>query len=262
MLIRFDNKTALITGGTSGIGLACADLFGSLGAKVAICGTNPGKLDKALEGLRGKGITAFGETCDVSDGASLEAFCAHALAELGSIDIWASNAGIYPQYSIIDTSEEIWNEAIDTNLKSAYYGARIGFRAMKERGGVMLLASSFASLIPSVGSGVYALTKAAINSMVKTLAAEMAPYGIRVNGYIPGVIDTDLNKGPIAEKGEQLLAPISLRSFGHAIDVAWAMAFLASDYARYITGATLEISGGKMCVQNPDKAWMDKEARE
>src|SRR5699024_10164349 len=97
---------------------------------------------------------------------------------------------------------------VDTNLKSVYLGARIGYQAMKERGGVMLLASSFAALFPSVGSGVYAATKSAISSMVRTLAAELAPYGIRVNGYIPGVIDTEMNQALIAERGEQLLAPI------------------------------------------------------
>ena len=261
MDIRFDNKVALITGGTSGIGLAFAALAGSLGAKVAVCGTNPNKLSKALEELRGKGITAYGETCDVSDGAALQAFADHAQAELGPIDIWVSNAGVYPQHSIIDTTEEVWDRTVDTNLKSVYLGARIGYQAMKERGGVMLLASSFAALFPSVGSGVYAATKSAISSMVRTLAAELAPYGIRVNGYIPGVIDTEMNQALIAERGEQLLAPIALRTFGHAEDVAWAMAFLASDYARYITGTCLEISGGKMGVQNPSKAWQDKETR-
>ncbi len=261
MDIRFDNKVALITGGTSGIGLAFAELAGSLGAKVAVCGTNPNKLSKALEELRGKGITAYGETCDVSDSAALQAFADRTQAELGPIDIWVSNAGVYPQHSIIDTTEEVWDRTVDTNLKSVYLGARIGYQAMKERGGVMLLASSFAALFPSVGSGVYAATKSAISSMVRTLAAELAPYGIRVNGYIPGVIDTEMNQALIAERGEQLLAPIALRTFGHAEDVAWAMAFLASDYARYITGTCLEISGGKMGVQNPSKAWQDKETR-
>ena len=261
MDIRFDNKVALITGGTSGIGLAFAELAGSLGAKVAVCGTNPNKLSKALEELRGKGITAYGETCDVSDSAALQAFADRTQAELGPIDIWVSNAGVYPQHSILDTTEEVWDRTVDTNLKSVYLGARIGYQAMKERGGVMLLASSFAALFPSVGSGVYAATKSAISSMVRTLAAELAPYGIRVNGYIPGVIDTEMNQALIAERGEQLLAPIALRTFGHAEDVAWAMAFLASDYARYITGTCLEISGGKMGVQNPSKAWQDKETR-
>lgn len=261
MNIRFDNKVILVTGGTGGIGLSYAELVGTLGAKVAVCGTNPKKLEAALESLRAKGISAFGETCDVSDAASLERFAAHTEAELGPIDVWVSNAGVYPQYSIIDTSEEIWDRTVDTNLKSVYLGARIGYRFMKDRGGVMLLASSFAALFPSVGSGVYAATKSAISSMVKTLAAELAPYDIRVNGYIPGLINTDMNHALIEERGEQLRAPIALQTFGEAIDVAWAMAFLSSDYARYITGTSIEISGGKMGVQNPMKAWQDKETR-
>ena len=175
MKIRFDNKTALITGGTAGIGLACAELMGSLGARVAICGTNPAKLEKAVQELKEKGITVFGETCDVSDAGSLRSFAANAQETLGPVDIWVSNAGIYPQYSIIDTSEELWDKTVDTNMKSVYLGARIAFEAMKERGGVMLLASSFAAVFPSVGSGVYAATKSAVSSMVKTLAAELAP---------------------------------------------------------------------------------------
>ena len=97
--------------------------------------------------------------------------------------------------------------------------------------------------------------------MIKTLAAELAPYGIRVNGYIPGVIDTDMTHALTESNGAAMRDVIAMREFGQPIDVAWAMAFLASDYARYITGTTLEISGGKMGVQNPGKAWKDKELR-
>ncbi|SFP29969.1 dehydrogenase/reductase SDR family member 4 [Oscillibacter sp. PC13] len=261
MEIRFDNKVALITGGTSGIGLACAELFGTLGAKVAVCGTNSAKLEKALDSLKSKGIAVFGETCDVSNADSMESFATHTKAALGPIDIWVSNAGIYPQYSIIDTTEEVWDKTVDTNMKSAYLGARIAYRTMKERGGVLLMASSFAALFPSVGSGVYAATKSAVSSMIKTLAAELAPYGIRVNGYIPGVIDTDMTRALTESNGEDMKSAIAMHSFGQPIDVAWAMAFLASDYARYITGTTLEVTGGKMGVQNPNKAWQDKETR-
>jgi len=261
MNIRFDGQTVLITGGSAGIGLAAAELFGSLGAKVAICGTGAGKLEQAVERLKSKGIAVLGETCDVTDSAALERFAAHAEAALGPIDVWISNAGIYPQYSIIDTEEALWDQTVDTNMKAVYLGARTAYRTMRDRGGVMLLASSFAAVFPSVGSGVYAATKAAVSSMVKTLAAELAPYGIRVNGYIPGVIDTDMTRALTAANGEAMRSAIAMRSFGEPIDVAWAMAFLASGYARYITGTTLEITGGKMGVQNPGKAWTDKERR-
>ena len=262
MDIRFTDQVVLITGGSAGIGLASAELFGSLGAKVAICGTNPAKLEAAAESLRQKGIVVFSEPCDVSDGASLESFAAHTEEALGPIDIWISNAGIYPQYSIIDTEETLWDQTMDTNVKSVDMGARIAFRSMKNRGGVILIASSFAAVFPSVGSGAYAAAKSAVTSMIKTLAGELAPYGIRVNGYIPGVIDTDLTRPVISVNGEAMKQAIALQTFGQPEDVAWALAFLASRYARYVTGTTLEISGGKMCVQNPAKAWKDKEVRD
>jgi len=116
--------------------------------------------------------------------------------------------------------------------------------------------------MPSVGSGVYAATKSAITSMTKTLAAELAPYDIRVNGYIPGLIITDMTRD-IAEANEEAMrSVIAMNKFGKPDDIAWAMAFLASDYASYITGTTLEISGGKFGVQNAAKAWTDKEKRE
>ena len=168
---------------------------------------------------------------------------------------------MYPQYSIIDTDEAMWDKTMDTNVKSVYLGARIAFRSMKDRGGVILIASSFAAVFPSVGSGAYAATKSAVTSMIKTLAAELAPYGIRVNGYIPGVINTDLTRPVISVNGEAMKQAIAMQDFGQPEDVAWALAFLASGYARYITGTTLEISGGKMGVQNPAKAWKDKETR-
>ena len=254
MNIRFDGKTILITGATSGIGLAAAELFGTLGGKVAVCGTRKEKLDAALARLEGLGVDALGQLCDVADDRSLAGFAQATVERFGTLDVWIANASVYPQYSVVDTPPEVWDRTLNTNLRSVYTDA------MRGRGGVLLLASSFAALMPSVGSGVYAATKAATSSLVKTLAAELAPNGIRVNGYIPGVIDTDLTHGLIEANGDAMKRAIALQRFGESVDVAWALAFLASGYARYITGTLLEVSGGKLGVQNPERAWTDAEA--
>ena len=262
MKIEFEGKVVLITGATSGIGFESARLFGAQGARVAICGRNGRKLKVAYELLKQENVEVLAEQCDVSSFEEVSRFAENVYNRFGQINIWISNAGYYPQFSIIDTPEEVWEKTIGTNQKAVYLGAKITYRYMKKTGGVMLLASSFSAVMPSVGSGAYAATKAAVSSMVKTLAAELAPYNIRVNGYIPGVIVTEMTESIIAQNEKSMLLGISQQKFGEAIDVAWALAFLASDYAQYITGTTLEISGGKMGTQNPSRAWDDKLKRE
>src|SRR6056297_2011096 len=112
----------------------------------------------------------------------------------GTIDIWISNAGIFPTHKIIETPEDVWKKTVDINMKSIYYGGIIAKEKMRESGGVLINASSYAAIIPSIGSGLYAATKAAVTSMTRTLAGELAPYNIRVNAYAPGVIETDMTK--------------------------------------------------------------------
>lgn len=255
MDIRFDGKVAVITGGTAGIGLAIAETLGSLGAKVAICGTNLTKLDKAVEFLKNKNIDVYGKQCNVGSSKELYTFADNIEEHFGSIDIWVSNASIYPQFKIIDTSEELWDDIININLKSTYIGAKIAYNKMSKKGGVLINASSFSSIMPSVGSGVYAATKSAVTSMTKTLASELAPFNIRVCGFIPGLIETDMTKDLIKSTPDALLNPISAKRFGTPQDIADGVAFLASDYASYITGTCLEISGGKFSTQNPSVAW-------
>jgi short-subunit dehydrogenase len=122
-------------------------------------------------------------------------------------------------------------------------------------GGVIINAASFAALIGSAGSGAYAASKAAVLSLTKTFAAELAPRSIRVNAYIPGVIATGMTADVIAQRSDSLIAQIAIGRLGTPGDVANAVVFLASDAAAYMTGMALEISGGKFCVQNPDHAW-------
>ena len=126
---------------------------------------------------------------------------------------------------------------------------------MRKNGGVLINASSFASVIPSVGYTAYAAAKAGVSSMTRTMAAELAPYNIRVLGYIPGLIDTALTKESQKINGEKLLEPIAERRYGNPDDIAKVIAFMASDLAEYMTGTCLEITGGKFAVQNPMKAW-------
>ena len=146
---------------------------------------------------------------------------------------------------------------MDINLKSVYYGGLIAADKFKKRGGgVLINAGSFASLIPSVGSGAYAASKAAIASLTKSLAAELAPLNIRVLAYIPGVIETPMAESLIKTKGETLAGQNALQRIGKAEEVANLVLFLASDKASFITGTCIEISGGKFCVQNPQDAWI------
>ena len=133
MNIRYDGKTVLVTGGTAGIGLACAQVFAGLGAKVAICGTNQAKLDKALQTLRAEGAQVWGEVCDVSSVQALNALADHIEAALGPIDVWVSNAGVMPNYSLIDIDEKSWDQVMDVNVKGVCMGAQSAFRSMKDR---------------------------------------------------------------------------------------------------------------------------------
>lgn len=256
MDVRLDKKVTVITGATKGIGLSIARVFGMEGAKVAICGRNEQFLRQALENLESEGVEAVGLAADASDEAQLRSFADFAEQRFGGIDIWINNAGIYPQAKITEMSVAQWDEVFDVNVRSVFIGSKIAKEKLKKRGGgVLFNASSFAAVIPSVTSGAYAATKSAIYSMTKTLAAELAPLGIRVIGYIPGLIETDMTRAIIETGGSGVYSQLALHSIGHAEDVAYPLLFLASDYASYITGTFIEISGGKYCVQNPLQAW-------
>ncbi len=255
MEISFKGKTIVITGASEGIGYATAEMFGNLGAKVAICARNSEKLKNAENKLKEQSIEVFSQTCDVSKSKELMAFADNAEKALGTIDVFVSNAGYMPFSLIKDMDEELWDTVIDTNLKSVFIGGKIAYNKMRQKGGVLINASSFASVIPSVGYTAYAAAKSGVLSMTRTMASELAPYNIRVLGYIPGFIDTALTTQSKAMNGDKLLEPISARRFGQPKDIANAIVFMASDLAGYMTGTCIEITGGKFATQNPIKAW-------
>ncbi len=256
MEVHLNDKVAVVTGSTRGIGLAIAQTFARAGARIAICNDIPTDVETTLNDLKGMGIDAYGEPVDVSSRAQLFSFADRVERHFGGIDIWVSNAGVFVPRKMIDTTEEQWQLTMDVNVKSVYYGGLIAADKIRKRGGgVLINAASFASLMPATGSGAYAASKAAVYSMTRSLAAELAPYNIRVIGYLPGVIETQMTAPTIAAKGDALIDPIALRRVGECDEVANAILFAASDMASYMTGTFLEIAGGKYCTQNPADAW-------
>jgi len=256
MDIDLSGKIAVITGGTAGIGLSIAETLAGAGAKVAICGSTESNVAGALGFLKDKKIAAYGRVADVSNRASIFALADAVEEKFGGIDIWISNAGIFSPGKLIDTPEDVWQRVMDVNVKSIYYGGLIAADKIRKRGGgVLVNAASFASFMPSIGSGAYAASKAAVYSMTKTLGAELAPFNIRVVGYAPGVIETRMTEPAIQSIGRTLAGQIALQRFGKCKEIADVILFLVSDYAAYITGTCVEISGGKFCVQNPADAW-------
>ena len=256
MEIRFDGKVVVVTGGTTGIGYSIAESFAREGADVAICARSKDGVDSALEQLKDKGFSAYGETVNVSVRDSLFGFADRVEEKFGGIDIWVSNAAICPLKKVIDTPEDLWDQVMDINVKSVYFGGLIAADKMKKRGGgVLINGASFSSLMPSVGYGVYSVSKGAVFNLTKVLAAELAPYNIRVVGYIPGIIETRMTEKIIESKRDVLESQVALNYLGQPEEIAEAVLYLASEKASYITGTSIEITGGKFCVQNPATAW-------
>lgn len=256
MELGLKGKVVVITGGTSGIGKASALHFAKEGCRVAVCGQNQVKIENVKHEFKQMGYELFAESVNVSDYGAMQIFSEHIINRWGGIDIWINNAGIYPNKQVISMDETEWDTVMNVNLKSVFFGCKIAATHMRERnGGVILNASSYTALVPSIGSGAYGATKAAILNLTRTLAAELAPWGIRVNAYIPGMIRTEMTKEAIAKGEQHLTEQVALKRLGEPEDIAGGLVFLASEAAGYITGTYLEISGGKLCVQNPNLAW-------
>jgi len=244
--MRFTNKTALVTGGNSGIGLATAKLLIAEGAQVAITGRDRDKLAAAAQEL---GPSALAIRSDVNDVAGIEAVIAQVKQAFGKLDIVFANAGISAPTPLGATTLEAFNAVVTTNLTSVFFTVQAALPLL-DAGSSIVLNGSVMRDMGVVGTSAYSATKGAITSMAKVLASELAPRGIRVNTVIPGATRTpiwsrDARNGTDVPALEKALSQgIPLGHLGDAEDIATAVAFLASNDAKHITAAEIVVDGG------------------
>ncbi|WP_322796033.1 glucose 1-dehydrogenase [Tepidiforma sp.] len=240
-----DGKTAAVTGGSRGIGLAIARAFIEAGARVVIAARNEAAVAEAAASL---GARCIGLGCDVGDPASVDELAERAWA-LGPVDIVVNNAGVSPYYKRAElVSVEEFDEVVRVNLRGAYLVSVAMARRMfaAGRGGSIINISSVAGIVPLERQGVYAATKAGLHQLTKVMALEWADRGVRVNAIAPGWVETDLVDELFASRhGERLLADIPMGRLAQPGDIAGAAVWLASDAASYVTGSVVVIDGGR-----------------
>lgn len=254
MDLQLKEKRVLVTGASKGIGFAVASAFCKEGAWVAINSSHPENLNAAKEGLDGNCIALLGNIGKAED---VDAIFKEIEQQWGGLDILINNAAVMIRAPLLDTTLEQWNQIIDTNLRGAFLCSQYAARMMKEKGGgVIVNTSSNAARMPIYGAGVYAIAKGGLNTLTKALAGELAPYGIRVNGYMPGLIVTEqsMSSKDAADEYERL-RPVSMRRYGTTDEMANVVLFLASSLSSYMTGETITANGGKLTIQNPWKGW-------
>lgn len=254
-------KVVAITGGGSGIGKAMALEYAAAGADLAICGRTGEKLRLSAEQIKALGVRTYWQTVNVANIKEINSFAQNIIKNLGSLDVWVNNAGIDTPGLVgwQSVTEELWDEMMAIDLKAVFFGCQAAAKEMSHKGGVIINISSFASQIPTAGRAVYSCAKAAVNNLTKTLAGEMAPYGIRVLSIIPGYIKTEMTSEGIKTRYEELVSAIAAGRLGEAEDLTKTAVFLSGEGASYITGVNIEISGGKFSVQNPLWSWQQKE---
>ena len=258
MDLGLTGKTAIITGGSTGIGRATALAFAREGANVAICARSEENIAKVVETAEKEGLSIYGSPIDVTDTKRYSEFIDSVAQKYGRVDILFSNAGRPNNTYLMDTERKEWDAIIDLNLTAVWEGAKIVVPYMRKVGGGNIVSTtSLSARIPTTRRGIYAITKAGVSSMTVMLASELAADNIRVNAVSPGVVVSEMvNAGlNVYQNMEYLTRSAIMQRLGEPEEIANVVLFLCSDMASFITGEVLDISGGKFKVQDPWISW-------
>ena len=260
MELNLRDKSVLITGGGAGIGKAIAFEFLNEGAKVSICDISEEKLKKTQEEAGSCGFNLDIYQIDVTEKEQLEAMAEQIVQKNGRLDVWINNAGVDLHHTVMDFPVEDYERIMKTNVYAVFEGCRVAGKHMIAQGdgGVIINASSYTVNIPHTRGSVYAVSKSAVSSFTKSIAANFAPYGIRVVGYQPGMVETEMTKEMCARNHELYIQNVALGRLGKPEDIAKPVVFLASDACGYITGLDIEVAGGKYRVQDTRYSWEHK----
>ena len=244
--MKLQNKVAVITGGSRGIGFATADKFLAEGAVVILTASTPENAEKAAQKLRQRhpGATVEGMSPDLASLDSVKQAFDDIIARHGGIHILVNNAGISESTPLHQYAEALFDKVMDLNVKGVFTATKVAADHMAARGdGVILSTSSMVSISGQPSGFAYPASKFAVNGLTVSLARELGPLGIRVNAVAPGITETDMMRAVPREVIEPMIQRIPLRRLGQPADIANAFAFLASDEASYITGVILSVDG-------------------
>ena len=242
---RFENRVALVTGASRGIGAAIAKRLASEGAAVVAAARTAADLERVVAEIREAGGKATAAALDLSDPASIEAAAKEALGLHGEVHVLVNNAGVTEDNLILRMSREAWDRVLSTNLTGVFLLTQAIVKSMiRKRYGRIVNVTSVVGLMGNAGQANYAASKAGLIGLTKTVARELASRNVTCNAVAPGFIATAMTEKMTEDARAKLTAGIPLERLGTPDDVAAAVAFLASEEASYVTGTVLNVSGG------------------